>query len=324
MRNSVLVLNRKQQKLYDLFLSGLKNERYSISLPPFSDTNEAFDILKLVIGDYPEFFYYDNCNVSMLGNQMHIKKLYGKIEQIGKINRFNEESKRIALSIIKPEMNAAQKVLAVHNYLAKNVRYNSSLQFSNYSNELHTAYGAIVNKVAVCEGISCAFSHLLHLCGVNCSIINGKTDKYDNDGHSWNIVNIGKDFFHVDVTWDIESNGDSKGNCFDYFGLTDADLGNRIWKNYYPICDCNKYNYFVLSNSIAENDSQLCKIALKQLKSSNHIYLKYNYLNNKDELQVSNYIFEQLQNNLEIRSYFFGRYYSRVNIDQKIVLIEAC
>ncbi len=324
MRKSVLALNFKQQKLYDLFLAGLQNEKHSISLPPFSDFSEALDILKLVIGDYPEFFYYDNCSVSMLGNQMHIKKLYGPIEQIGKIKRFKEESEKIVFSIIKPEMNPAQKVLAVHNYLAKNVRYNSSLRFSNFSNELHTAYGAIVNKVAVCEGISCAFSHLLHLCGVNCSVVNGKTDKYANDGHSWNIVNIGKDCFHVDVTWDIESNGDSKCNCYDYFGLTDEDLENRVWKNYYPICASKKYNYFFLSNSIAENDSQLCKIALKQLKRSNHIYLKYSYINCNDELQVSNYIFEQLQKDLEIRPYFFGRYCSRVNIDQKIVLIEAC
>ncbi len=324
MKRSILDLNSKQQKVYDKILSSIKAGRCYISLPAFSDLDEAFDIFKLVLGDYPEFFYYDNCRISTSGLQMHAKELYGVIEKFRKIEKFNLESNEIINSVISYKMSEAQKVLAIHNYLSKNVQYNSTIRFSKFSNELHTAYGAIVNKIAVCEGIACAFAHLLHLCGIGCSIVNGNTDKTGAEGHSWNIVNIDNNYFHVDVTWDIETNGGSDGICFDYFGLTDSDLSSRRWKKFYPACNFSNYNYFRLSNSVANNDIQLCEIANRQFQKNGRVYLKYTYLNKRlDDNQISDYVFDLLRKNKKLRKYLIGKFTCRVNDDQKIILIEG-
>lgn len=323
MSNSTLNLNIRQQNIYHRIELSLKAGRDCVSLPAFCDIQECFEIYKLLLGDYPELFYYDNCNISTSGSKMYLKTLYNSIEKFKKIEQFNSESKKIIDSVINNKMNDAQKVLVIHNYLAKNVKYNVMTMGTKFASELHTAYGAIVNKVAVCEGISYAFSHLLHLCGIKCSVVNGSTNKIGDENHCWNMVNIGNDYFHVDVTWDIESNDSINGICYDYFGLTDSDLINRKWRNYYPACNCNSYNYFILSKAVASNDTQLCEIAKRQLMKNKRVYLKYAYLDKKmTQEQVANYVFELLQKNRETCFHFFGRFTCRANLDQNIILIE--
>ena len=88
-------------------------------------------------------------------------------------------------------MSDVQKARALHDYLCQHVQYDSSTSYK------YTAYGAIVNGLAVCQGYTLAYAALLDKAGIS----NGLC-KSDAMNHIWNYVKIGSYWYHVDVTWD--------------------------------------------------------------------------------------------------------------------------
>jgi len=76
------------------------------------------------------------------------------------------------------------------------------------------AYGAIVRKTAVCEGISYAYQYLCNRAGLWCITIGGNTTA---GSHQWNMIFIDGGYYWVDVTWMM-------GYGERYFCLTDEQL----------------------------------------------------------------------------------------------------
>jgi len=110
-----------------------------------------------------------------------------------------------------------EKELFVHDWFLDNVVYleeSGSIKRSEY-----TAYGAIVDKKAVCMGISKAVSLLLNKVGVDCG-----TYSDVSTNHIWNIVNIEGDNYHLDVTWDIPDERPALYRNYDFFNVTDQDM----------------------------------------------------------------------------------------------------
>jgi len=104
------------------------------------------------------------------------------------------------------------------------------------------AYGAIVRKTAVCEGISFAYQYLCNRAGLWCISIGGNTTA---GTHQWNMILIDGGYYWVDVTWMMEY-GER------YFCLTDEQLSiDHDLPNYsfMPIpstfftCDATEYAY---------------------------------------------------------------------------------
>ena len=137
----------------------------------------------------------------------------------------------ILAEIIKPNMSDLEKEKAIHNYIIKNVSYGS------YGNNV-SAYGAIINGIAVCSGYAQAMATLLCRSGVECYYVGG-TMIYSSStfvagqGHAWNIVKIGSKYYHVDATWD-----DTGTNTTAYFNVSDSYMAkSRTWDNsLYPVC----------------------------------------------------------------------------------------
>ena len=91
-----------------------------------------------------------------------------------------------------------QKVKAVYDYICKNVTYDEA----NLNNDSYTlkfsAYAALVNKTAVCQGYASLFYRLMLELGIDARVISG-----DGGGpHGWNIVKLGNVYYNVDTTWD--------------------------------------------------------------------------------------------------------------------------
>lgn len=108
-----------------------------------------------------------------------------------------------------------EKELFVHDWFADNVEYT----FDGYASEEseYGVYGAIVERKAVCMGISKAVSMILNRLGVDCG-----TYSCNEDRHMWNIVRLDGECYHLDVTWDMR---DSHGHTvYDYFNLSDMEM----------------------------------------------------------------------------------------------------
>ena len=93
-----------------------------------------------------------------------------------------------------------EKLVAIHDWLCDNVEYDSD----GGSDQRRTAYDAIVNGKAVCQGYSNALYRLLLEAGVDNRIVFGKG--VESSGatmpHTWNIVDLYGKYYYVDVTWD--------------------------------------------------------------------------------------------------------------------------
>lgn len=112
-----------------------------------------------------------------------------------------------------------KKVKAIHDYIINLVSYDQSyMKFS--------AYNALINKSAVCEGYASAAYRMFTDSGISSRIIIGAAN---GGSHAWNIVKVNGKWYNIDLTWDdpIMSNG-SQVLEYDYFLKNDADFIDHI------------------------------------------------------------------------------------------------
>ena len=134
----------------------------------------------------------------------------------------------------------------IHDALVSAVNYDTT-QLKEY---IHTLYGALINGEAVCDGYARAFQYLLYQVGIPCLLVTGESQGED---HAWNIVEIGGQYYQVDVTWDDPDNGEP-GVMYAYFNLTDelmaedhtADSENPPL----PACTATDANYFMRNGGV--------------------------------------------------------------------------
>lgn len=113
------------------------------------------------------------------------------------------------------------KVYAAHEYIRSQVSYNNNTTYLK-----HTAYGALVNGEAVCEGYAKAYKLLLNAMGIECDVV-------INSVHAWNVVLLDGKWYMVDVTNDDTTGSKnyfllgqdvlmSDNEISGYFGYTDG------------------------------------------------------------------------------------------------------
>ena len=92
-----------------------------------------------------------------------------------------------------------EMIYTVYNWITENVTYDyDTLDDDNYKLK-YTAYAALINGTAVCQGYSVLLYRLLLECGIDCRVITGKGGGED---HAWNIIRIGDLYYDADSTWD--------------------------------------------------------------------------------------------------------------------------
>lgn len=108
-----------------------------------------------------------------------------------------------------------EKILAVYDYITSHVTYDYA-HLKNYHYKLkYTAYAALCDGTAVCQGYANLFYRMILELGIDCRLVSGIS--YSTP-HGWNIVRIEGVYYYVDATWDAGDTGDYhwflKGNPF--------------------------------------------------------------------------------------------------------------
>ena len=162
-------------------------------------------------GDYLRF-QYENCTASAKPVAENGEKAvlltyslsyYDNAEQEDSLDEKVEE---ILGSLELDEMSEAEKTEAVYRYIRDNVEYD----YDNLDNDEYklkrTAYAALVEGKAVCQGYSAALYRLLLEAGVDNRVIfgTGINSSGDSEDHTWNIVRLGDLYYNIDVTRDDE------------------------------------------------------------------------------------------------------------------------
>lgn len=179
---------------------------------------------------------------------------------------------------VTADMTDYEKVLAMNQWLAENVDYDYGNFLKNsIPNSSFEKRGVYEKGIAVCQGYALAFKEVMEHYGIDCKyIVSGSMN------HGWNLVKIGKKWYHVDTTWDdaiiSEYKAPYTGNnaASTYLLISDKKMQkDHTWKTSdYPKADSDKVDKNITHTGIYgavlnRNSATIKKGATTTFKVSN-------------------------------------------------------
>ncbi|MEG1984651.1 MAG: transglutaminase domain-containing protein [Oscillospiraceae bacterium] len=246
-------LSAENKELYDVIKTGLINHEDEILVRRFSYGEEDVrDVLWYIMSDSPELFWVDwSWDVRSQDNGFIVapRYIYDKADTETKSAEINAAlDKIVSLAAEAGAETEYDKVLFVHDYLIKNCKYDEQT-----TQQVHTAYGALVAQQAVCDGYAHATQLILNKMGIANEYVEGTgTTAKQDEGHAWNVVSIDGKYYHLDITWDdrdaeqSDKAHDSDIVSYNYFLLGDEDIAidhKTDNKAAVPACP-ESYGYF--------------------------------------------------------------------------------
>lgn len=275
------MMNYTDQRVYKKALNGVKNYNTRISVGRISNDRFVEIVIKMKY-DHPEFFYVDFSQIitaydSITGLIWNICYRFPaglvkqKTEEIeNKIQRILSRSKLTSNSTV------VEKCRWIHNTLVRNVEYDyNALQNAVAIPEAHNIQGVFEKKKAVCEGISLAVVFLGDRLGLDVGFVPGKGISEHaelNTSHCWNVINVGKGYAHMDVTWDMCLSRELCFTKYDYFLVPDKEIEiDHIMEEKNIKAEVSGYSFFELTGrdftTFRQCSEYICKV-LKNKKTS--------------------------------------------------------
>ena len=160
--------------------------------------------------------------------------------------KVSQEVKDVLKSLDLTHKTDYQKAKLIYDYICSNITYDyDNLNDDTYSLK-YTAYAALINKTAVCQGYASLLYRMLLEAGVDARVISGNA----GGPHAWNIVKLNGKYYNLDSTWDA-----GRSN-YSYFLKNMDDFSDHVrddeyrtdnfikeyptWKDSYRDIDCDK------------------------------------------------------------------------------------
>jgi len=212
---------------------------------------------------------------------------------------------QLVKNITKDCTNDEQKVLAIHDWIAKNISYDYVALYSNNLTDAADPEKVFTNKRGVCSGYARLARILFGIAQIPClnihgyasglgggAIMEGKTYNYTN--HEWNAVYVNKEWKILDITWDSNNKyygkNDSRNETnqpvkYTYYMIAPALFG----ANHFSMGLCAERN----ENYISMGDGEVYRIinakkhtivlhkAINTGKTFSLFDINYNYRNKK-------------------------------------------
>ena len=226
-------LSKEEAKVYNKLLTGFLHYSNEISCDgcTLAQVQKIYRFLKL---DVPELFYIKSIRLRYLNeNALHCTVIPEYRFTISQSHDTLISMSHHCEELVKKYKHSSdfQKEKAIHDFIASTIEYKDTE--APYS---HEAPGAILYKIAVCEGVAKAFKYLSDQLGLKSIVVFGSSNEEGNEGgHAWNAVEIDGFFYHLDTTFDTTISS----SCvrYDYFNLSDADIqSSHHWDDVLPEC----------------------------------------------------------------------------------------
>ena len=257
-------LSENQKKYYRVIARGVMELNKDIALDMIQEVNydtykEDIELsLTAFLNDHPEVFYIDDNYEILLIDGVAFKIIKVKLNYTSdtKEEIHNMEQKlKAQLDSMQAKLGSAkndyEKELLIHDLLATNVTYYTYNDYNDIPILQHTAYGALVDKFAVCDGITKAFQLILSQNGIESIFVTGETE---NVAHAWCKVKLETDYYNVDLTSDKTLNSENSNLVIhSYLNVTDQEIlkTHKIDKNeVLPKCTNTKYNYYIYNDYV--------------------------------------------------------------------------
>ena len=279
-------LNDIQKQYYNSMHTAVENMHNSwVVLGPLTDTyaSDVSIVRQALVADHPDIFWLPPYHVTAAGTDSEGNPaaliMFSSSADVSPAyvmtraeKDYMEQELTTAIAVIISQVTSSDPFeieLQLHDMLCRKVTYSAD------PNDplIYTAYGALVNGSALCEGYSRAMQLLLSQFGIQATTISGVADGV---GHMWNAVNIGGSWHHLDATWNDTSTGFIS---HEYFNLTDEEIlldhtfsksfteltsaeitsGTVAFNTFRPTCTSTGFNYFAKKGFIftGENTAEL-------------------------------------------------------------------
>ena len=239
---------KDKQNVYRAMLHGLMelSDEFLIPQVPTTDGNWLYDVFFQLRLDHPEIFwavgfkyryYKDSPNLILIPEYIFDK------------NKIREHQKALGARVDKLVRTAMKfsewdKEKYVHDFICENIRYDKLKK--PYSHEI---IGPLGHGVGVCEGSDKSVKVLCDALGVWCiiAICGNNPEKGIKYRHTWNIVRINGQYYHLDATFDNTLGKNEDGSTsirYDYFNLDDKNIFRDHEPLIAPAPSCTNGDHF--------------------------------------------------------------------------------
>lgn len=272
-------MDEADQRVYELFVdlaAHRAEEGYSseVIIPASYGTDFAQQlnrILYAVYMDHPEYYWLvSNVSKDRLSIQS-VDNHSGSLHIVYTLQRPTEEESAQAealkeatasfLSGVDLSAQPDQIALEIHDRLIDLVTYDdpvaagtTAVMQAGLTDLGATVYGALVADssgtahTATCMGYALAYEYLLHQAGIYSTVVHGvafSSNSYlpDLDGHAWNLVQLGGDWYETDSCWDdYEPSAEQLGQSFVDALLSDQQKYEACRHHFYNLTTEEIYN----------------------------------------------------------------------------------
>lgn len=235
---------------YERIASAVQNCQATVTLDETLTKAELLTVFYYYYADYPQHFWCDgNIRYTVSGSSKKVTQIQLNYTMTGdQLVQAQTKFKQAVVELLQIAATGKdeyERELLLHDALTKRVTYQEG-------DNAHNAYGALVKGKAVCEGYARAFQYLLYQSGIQCLIAEGTSVSPFTgltEGHAWNVVRIGGQYYHIDPTWDDTDDADTPV-VYAYFNVTTAQIkeNHTISSNDHyalPNCVATADNYHV-------------------------------------------------------------------------------
>lgn len=190
-------LTEEEQRVYRELLKGIRAREKEFYLT-ISDDNSIDRSYHAVLKDHPEIFWVHN-------REKIYKTTYSDSDycvftpgytytdgEIDEIQTAMEQSFQEVRALIPEDAGDYEKVRIVYTYVIDHAQYQTGEDDQSIA-------GVFWKKSAVCAGYAGAVQYLLERLDIPCIYVDGST-KGSTEGHAWDIVKIGQEYYYVDAT----------------------------------------------------------------------------------------------------------------------------
>ena len=140
--------------------------------------------------------------------------------------------------ILTEDMSDYEKELAVYQWMTTELSYDTGVLqvIPNTQADCDNPYGALKYHNAVCVGYATTFRLFMQMLDIPCMVVHN-TDAY----HSWNLVELDDEWYHVDIY------SDQGGSNYANFNMTDEMCaeGHDWDRDFFPAAEGTRYNYAI-------------------------------------------------------------------------------
>ena len=255
---------------------------YEIYVPRL-DENQLDAVFAALLRDNPDIFFTGRkvshrnigfgmlCSIDYILSQEEYETCKAELDAV---------CDEVIASLSNPD-DEWQTELEIHDYIIENCRY----ELDEPKLVRSSAYGALVEGRAACEGYSKAAKLLFDKVGMASAVVSGISDNGDDiEGpHMWNAVEVNGDFYYLDCTWDDPVNDSGEEMVmYAYFNLNDEMIASTHSDFSYDFgCTATAENYYIKMGSYFESydrsdEKKLGSIIAEELnKGGNVVQLRF-------------------------------------------------